>query len=167
MPILNCCKSFVFSGCSYGQEDAPAVGVSESRTNISFVTLVAVVAAIGGLLFGFDTAVISGAIGSTKVRFGLSQLEVGWAASCLIVGCTFGAAIAGGISDKLGRKKVLLFGGVFYFVGPLCTALSPTFTMYTMARLICGIGIGATATLAPLYTAEIAPARLRGTIRSA
>ncbi|AJY77019.1 sugar porter family MFS transporter [Paenibacillus beijingensis] len=132
------------------------------QINMRFVTLVAIVAALGGLLFGFDTAAVSGAIGFMKIRFGLNQVEVGWAVSCLIVGCIFGAAGAGGISDKFGRKKVLYAGAVLYLIGSVGAALSPSFSAYVIARLVSGLGIGITATLAPLYNAEIAPAKYRG-----
>lgn len=135
---------------------------AEQQINMRFVTLVAIVAALGGLLFGFDTAVVAGAIGFMKVRFQLNQLEVGWAVSCLIVGCIFGAASAGGISDKLGRKKVLFIGAALYLIGSVCAALSPSFSAYVIARLVSGLGIGITVTLSPLYNAEIAPAKYRG-----
>ncbi|MDF2962441.1 MAG: transporter [Paenibacillus sp.] len=129
---------------------------------MKFVTLVSIVAALGGLLFGFDTAVVSGAIGFMKDKFSLNEVEVGWAVSSLIIGCIFGAAISGILSDKLGRKKVLIAAAVLFIIGSLGSAIPETFTGYIIARIIGGIGIGITSTLCPLYNAEIAPAKYRG-----
>jgi SP family arabinose:H+ symporter-like MFS transporter len=134
----------------------------EGQVSMKFVTLVSIVAALGGLLFGFDTAVVSGAIGFMKDKFSLNEVEVGWAVSSLIIGCIFGAAISGILSDKLGRKKVLIAAAVLFIIGSLGSAIPETFTGYIIARIIGGIGIGITSTLCPLYNAEIAPAKYRG-----
>ncbi len=77
----------------------------QEQVSMKFVTLVSIVAALGGLLFGFDTAVVSGAIGFMEHRFQLNQVEVGWAVSSLIIGCIVGAAMSGMLSDRFGRKK--------------------------------------------------------------
>ncbi|MFC0214016.1 sugar porter family MFS transporter [Paenibacillus chartarius] len=135
---------------------------SSGQTNMTFVTLVSMIAAIGGLLFGFDTAVVSGAIGFMKTRFVLNELEVGWAVSSLIIGCIAGAAFAGAASDRFGRKKVLLAAAALFIIGSLGSAIPATFSGYIIARMIGGIGIGITSTLCPLYNAEISPARYRG-----
>lgn len=132
------------------------------QVSIKFVTLVSIVAALGGLLFGFDTAVVSGAIGFMKDRFTLNEVEVGWAVSSLIIGCIFGAAISGVLSDRFGRKKVLIAAAILFIIGSLGSALPDTFTGYIIFRIIGGIGIGITSTLCPLYNAEIAPAQYRG-----
>ncbi|GLI06153.1 arabinose-proton symporter [Paenibacillus tyrfis] len=132
------------------------------QVSMKFVTLVSIVAALGGLLFGFDTAVVSGAIGFMKQRFDLNELEVGWAVSSLIIGCIAGAAVSGMLSDRFGRKKVLIAAAALFIIGSVGSAVPDTFTGYIIARMIGGIGIGITSTLCPLYNAEIAPARYRG-----
>lgn len=132
------------------------------QVSMKFVTLVSIVAALGGLLFGFDTAVVSGAIGFMKLRFDLNELEVGWAVSSLIIGCIAGAALSGMLSDRFGRKKVLIAAAALFIIGSVGSAIPATFTGYIIARMIGGIGIGITSTLCPLYNAEIAPARYRG-----
>ncbi|WP_163859713.1 sugar porter family MFS transporter [Paenibacillus elgii] len=132
------------------------------QVSMKFVTLVSIVAALGGLLFGFDTAVVSGAIGFMKLRFNLNELEVGWAVSSLIIGCIAGAALSGMLSDRFGRKKVLIAAAALFIIGSVGSAIPATFTGYIIARMIGGIGIGITSTLCPLYNAEIAPARYRG-----
>ncbi|WP_010493526.1 sugar porter family MFS transporter [Paenibacillus elgii] len=132
------------------------------QVSMKFVTLVSIVAALGGLLFGFDTAVVSGAIGFMKQRFALNELEVGWAVSSLIIGCIAGAAVSGILSDRFGRKKVLIAAAALFIIGSVGSAIPATFTGYIIARMIGGIGIGITSTLCPLYNAEIAPARYRG-----
>lgn len=132
------------------------------KGNMKFVTLVSSIAAIGGLLFGFDTAVVSGAIGFMKQKFELNEVEVGWAVSSLIVGCIFGAMIAGMLGDKFGRKKVIIVAAILFIIGSLGSAIPETFTGYIIARIIGGISIGITSTLCPLYNAEISPAAYRG-----
>lgn len=135
---------------------------ASSQSSMKFVTLVSMVAAIGGLLFGFDTAVVSGAIGFLQDRFELNEVQVGWAVSSLIIGCIVGAALSGVLSDRFGRKKVLIAAAILFIIGSLGSALPDTFSMYIIARMIGGIGIGITSTLCPLYNAEIAPAQYRG-----
>jgi len=131
-------------------------------TNMKYVTLISSIAAIGGLLFGFDTAVVSGAIGFMEERFGLNDVQVGWAVSSLIVGCIAGAAGAGMLSDRFGRKKVIIAAAILFIVGSLGSAVPETFSWFVIARIVGGIGIGITSTLCPLYNAEVAPAAYRG-----
>jgi SP family arabinose:H+ symporter-like MFS transporter len=132
------------------------------QVSMKFVILVSIVAALGGLLFGFDTAVVSGAIGFMKERFDLNEVDVGWAVSSLIIGCIVGAAGAGVLGDKFGRKKVLIMAAILFIIGSIGSAIPDTFTGYIIARIIGGLGIGITSTLCPLYNAEIAPAKYRG-----
>ncbi|GGG17380.1 sugar porter family MFS transporter [Paenibacillus aceti] len=132
------------------------------RVSMKFVTLVSIVAALGGVLFGFDTAVISGAIGFMQQHFDLNEFQVGWAVSSLIIGCIVGAMSSGVLSERFGRKKVLITAAILFIIGSAFSAVPVTFSQFIIARMIGGIGIGITSTLCPLYNAEIAPAKYRG-----
>ena len=134
--------------------------------NKSFVLRVSTVAAIGGLLFGYDTAVIAGVVGYLQARFHLSSVMVGWAASSAIWGCVIGAMLAGYLSDRMGRKKVLVITAILFFISSIAAALAGDLTQFILARLIGGLGIGAASMLSPLYISEIAPARNRGRLVS-
>jgi SP family arabinose:H+ symporter-like MFS transporter len=136
------------------------------RTNLGFVTLVSIVAAIGGLLFGYDTAVISGAIGFMQQKFHLGPVMMGWAVSCLMIGAIIGAGFAGVLSDKFGRKRMLILAAILFSVGSIGSAIPATISQFVFARVLGGIGIGVSSTLVPLYIAEIAPARHRGSLVS-
>ncbi|EFM10643.1 sugar transporter [Paenibacillus curdlanolyticus YK9] len=141
---------------------AQTIKASASEPNMRYVTLVSIIAALGGLLFGFDTAVVSGAIGFMQDKFDLNGVQTGWAVSSLIIGCIVGAAASGWLSDRFGRKKVLIAAALLFTIGSIFSAIPDTFTGYIIARMIGGLGIGITSTLCPLYNAEIAPARYRG-----
>ena len=136
--------------------------LNEEKGSIVYLVVICMVAALGGLLFGYDTAVISGAIGFLQSYFALSPTLTGWAASCALVGCIIGVSIAGILSDLLGRKKVLILSAVFFFASALGTALPRNFTMFIIFRIIGGIGVGAASMTSPMYIAEISPARIRG-----
>ena len=133
-----------------------------SRPNTKYLYLVTSAAALGGLLFGYDTAVIAGAIGFLQAKFALSAAMTGWAASSAIWGCLFGAMFAGIASDRLGRKKVLLATAVLFSLSAIGSAIPDTLTQFVIARFIGGVGVGAASMLSPLYISEIAPAKNRG-----
>jgi SP family arabinose:H+ symporter-like MFS transporter len=123
------------------------------------------VAALGGLLFGFDTAVINGAIERVKEQYALSDGLAGWVVASALVGCLIGAAIAGALADRFGRKKVLLLAAVLFTISAIGAALpqgATAITQLVLARIIGGMGIGIASMLSPMYIAEISPARLRG-----
>ena len=122
----------------------------------------AMVAAIGGLLFGFDTAVINGAIVFIKQQFGLSDSQTEIAASSLLLGCVFGASVAAFTSDRFGRKRALLGAAALFTLSSIGAALPRNLIELSVARLVGGIAIGIASTLSPLYIAEIAPAQKRG-----
>ncbi|MCZ8522662.1 MULTISPECIES: sugar porter family MFS transporter [Paenibacillus] len=143
-------------------EEQPPVEQQTGQPNMLFVTLVSIVAALGGVLFGFDTAVVSGALGFLEQRFDLSQAQLGWAVSSIIIGCIAGSAFSGTLGDRFGRKKVLITAALLFIGGTVGSALPDTFDGYIIARIIGGIGIGITSALCPLYNAEIAPAKYRG-----
>jgi len=132
----------------------------------SFVLKVSVVAALGGLLFGYDTAVIAGVIGSLQKKFGLSSVMTGWAASSAIWGCVFGAMMAGYFSDKFGRKKVLIVTALLFIISSIGAMIPTNLTQFLIARFIGGLGIGAASMLSPLYISEVAPSKNRGTLVS-
>lgn len=128
----------------------------------AFVLKISIVAALGGLLFGYDTAVIAGAIGPLTIKFGLSAAMVGWAASSAIWGCVFGAMAAGYMSDRWGRKNVLIATAVLFTISAIGSAIPSDLTTFILARFIGGVGVGAASMLSPLYIAEIAPSDKRG-----
>lgn len=127
-----------------------------------YLGLICFVATLGGLLFGYDTAVIAGAIGFLQKRFALTPIEEGWAAASALAGCVLGAALAGTISDRLGRRKMLLIAAVLFLVSAVGTAVPPTLFWFVVFRLLGGIGVGAASMSSPMYIAEISPARIRG-----
>jgi len=129
---------------------------------VKYTYLVCLIAAFGGLLFGYDTAVIAGAIGYLKLKFDLSPMLTGWAASSAIWGCIFGTLFAGRLSDKYGRKKVLLLSGLLFTISALGSAIPDNLTQFVIARFIGGLGVGSASMLSPLYISEIAPAKIRG-----
>jgi sugar porter (SP) family MFS transporter len=120
------------------------------------------VAAIGGLLFGFDTAVINGAIVFIKQQFALSESQTEIAASSLLLGCVIGASIAAFTSDRFGRKRVLLAAAALFTLSSIGSALPRDLIEFAVARLMGGVAIGIASTLSPLYIAEISPAQKRG-----
>ncbi len=127
-----------------------------------FIYLVSLVAALGGLLFGYDTAVIAGAIGYLQDKFELSAFGTGWAASAAIWGCVAGAIVAGYFSDRFGRKKVMIVTAILFAVSAVASAMPNSIELFVSARFIGGVGVGAASILSPLYISEIAPARIRG-----
>lgn len=156
----------------------------ESNANGSpwYLGLVCLVASLGGFLFGFDTAVISGTIGMVEGLFNLSELQVGLFTGSALVGCIIGAAFAGILGDRFGRKPVLIFAALMFFLSALGSAVqpafavkifarviyalgstvSPSFAVLIFARFVGGLGVGMASVLAPLFISEFAPARLRG-----
>jgi len=136
--------------------------LSRSQTGGVFVMVVCLVAALGGLLFGYDTGVINGAIGPLKAHFTLDAKWTGWAMGCALVGCAIGAGAAGALSDRFGRKKVLIISAVLFFISAVGTAIPRTITTFIIYRILGGLGVGAASIASPMYIAEISPARIRG-----
>lgn len=142
------------------------INEQQQHNSLSFVIRVSVVAALGGLLFGYDTAVIAGVVGFLQEKFELTSAMVGWAASSAIWGCVLGAMIAGYLSDRFGRKKVLIVTAVLFFISALGAAIPNNLTEFVIARFIGGVGVGAASMLSPLYISEIAPSHIRGRLVS-
>src|SRR5690554_3100078 len=120
------------------------------------------VASLGGVLFGFDTAVISGTFGMVETQFGLSKIEVGWFGSSALIGAIAGAFSAGVLSDRFGRKPILILAASLFFLSALYSAIPPDFTWLIAARLVGGLGVGIASVLSPMYISEFAPAGIRG-----
>ncbi len=128
-----------------------------------FVWSVCLVAALGGLLFGYDWIVISGTDIFWEVYFQLtSSAEIGWAKSCALLGCLLGAVVSGGLSDRFGRKRLLLCAALLFTVSSVGTALADHFGVFVLWRIVGGMAIGLASNLSPMYIAELAPASIRG-----
>lgn len=130
--------------------------------SVAYLLGICLVATLGGLLFGYDTAVISGAIGFLQTRFDLSPAMKGWAASSALLGCILGVLIAGLVSDKLGRRRALILAAALFLVSALGTAFPRTFVEFVVFRIIGGIGVGIASMTSPMYIAEVSPRHIRG-----
>ena len=140
----------------------PPPPVAGPAGSAGYVYLIAAVAALGGLLFGFDTAIINGALVFLKKDFGLTDSQTELAASSILFGAVAGAALAGWLTDRYGRRRLLFGAAALFTVSALAAALPRTLTEFVVARLAGGLAIGVASLLVPLYIAEIAPARIRG-----
>ncbi|MGB2960194.1 MAG: sugar porter family MFS transporter [Bacteroidota bacterium] len=136
--------------------------VATDASDMRYLAGICLVASLGGLLFGFDTAVISGTFGFVESQFGLSKVEVGWFGSAALMGCIMGAALAGTLGDRFGRKPVLIVAAFLFFLSAFLSTIPQSFGMLIPARIIGGIGVGMASVLAPMYISEFAPPRLRG-----
>ena len=134
--------------------------------NKSYTLFISFIVALGGFLLGFDSAVISGAISGIRIYFEMSDWELGFSVGCVIFGAMAGNIVAGPMSDKFGRKKVLLITAMLFTVSALWSATATTYVSFVVARIIGGIGIGGAILIAPIYIAEIAPPKLRGSLVS-
>jgi SP family arabinose:H+ symporter-like MFS transporter len=130
--------------------------------NVLMLGFICLVASLGGLLFGFDTAVISGTISFVRDFYDLSDIQLGWFTGSALVGCVAGAVIAGKLGDKYGRKPVLIIAGVLFFLSAVGSAYPFNFLWLIIARILGGFGVGIASVIAPLYISEFAPARNRG-----
>lgn len=134
--------------------------------NKSYTLFISFIVALGGFLLGFDSAVISGAISGIRVYFEMSDWELGFSVGCVIFGAMAGNIVAGPLSDKFGRKTVLLITAMLFTISALWSATATTYLTFVIARIIGGIGIGGAILIAPIYIAEIAPPKLRGSLVS-
>jgi SP family arabinose:H+ symporter-like MFS transporter len=132
------------------------------KKNTGYLYLVCLVAALGGFLFGFDTAVISGTVSLVKHDFNLDAVNEGWFVSCALLGCIIGVACSGKLSDKYGRKIILILSAVLFLASALGCMVSNSFTVLIVFRLIGGLGIGVASMVSPLYISEFSPSRYRG-----
>ncbi len=136
--------------------------------NKQFIYFICLVSAMGGLLFGYDWVVIGGAKPFYELYFDISHSPVmqGVAMSTALVGCLIGAMVAGALSDKYGRKPLLIVSAVLFTVSAIATGLFNDFTLFNIARFVGGIGIGVASALSPMYIAEVSPSRVRGRLVS-
>lgn len=133
---------------------------------MTYAVRISLVAALGGLLFGYDTAVIAGAIGFLEDHFHLSPALKGWAASSALLGCVLGVSFAGIFSDRLGRKRTLVLAGILFLVSAIGTAVPRDLSTFVVFRVLGGVGVGVASLASPMYIAEVAPAPIRGRLVS-
>jgi len=147
---------------------APITGNKfKADLNLRYLWLISLVAALGGLLFGWDWVVVGGAKPFFQRYFQLTtEASIGWANSCALVGCLVGALVAGALSDKFGRKRLLVLSALLFAITSLGNALAGTFSAFIAWRMLGGVGIGLASNLSPMYIAEISPAALRGRLVS-
>jgi MFS family permease len=126
------------------------------------ILLISSVAACGGLLFGFDTAVISGVLPFLRTTFSLGEWMSGWIVSILTIGCIAGVLIAGKVADRYGRKTVLYAGALLFLLSAVCTALAGNITIFQVFRFLGGVAVGMVSVASPMYIAEISPPEKRG-----
>lgn len=145
----------VISASAYGETVTPP-------TNWRYLLPVCLTATLGGLLFGFDTGVISGAIEPLTAKFGLSDIMKGWASGCVLVGCALGVLMVGPLSDRYGRRLAMMLAALMFFASSCGTAFPNDIWTFILFRFIGGLGIGIASISTPMYIAEITPANLRG-----
>jgi sugar porter (SP) family MFS transporter len=146
------------------QQSPSTTGAGPDGGSTLYVFIVSSVAAIGGLLFGFDTAIVAGAGEFVQKHFRLNDIEQGWVVSSLLIGCMFGAGMGGPVADRLGRKKVLLATAALYVLSAIASGIPAAAWQLMAARFVGGLAVGASSMICPMYIAEIAPARIRGTL---
>lgn len=138
--------------------------MTEAKYNWSYLLSITLVSALGGLLFGYDYVVIGGAKPFYEPFFGISGSAFwqGWAMSCALIGCLGGSVLSGWLSDRFGRKRLLILSAALFIVASLGTGAANTFVMFVLFRMLGGIGIGLASNLSPMYIAEITPRNVRG-----
>lgn len=144
------------------QIGASARPADAAHTNLAYLVPICLVATLGGLLFGYDTGVISGAIEPLTAKFALSDFMKGWASGCVLIGCAAGVLAVGPISDRFGRKVAMYLAAIMFLVSAAGTAAAPDIGVFVLFRFLGGVGIGIASISTPMYIAEITPAHIRG-----
>lgn len=134
----------------------------KTSVNLGYIVFLSVVAALGGFLFGYDTAVISGTIARVTQQFGLDTMQQGWYVGCALVGSIAGVLVSGVLSDRFGRKRTMILSAVLFTASAVGCALSGSFDELVVYRIIGGMGIGIVSVVSPLYISEVSAARYRG-----
>jgi len=137
---------------------------TEGKQRIVYV--VAALSALGGMLFGYDTGVISGAILFIRQDFVLSDFTVGLVISAVLIGAVIGAALGGDLSDHFGRRKVIIVAAIIFALGAVGTATVPDVSLLILGRIAVGVAIGIASEVTPLYISEMSPSRMRGSLVS-
>lgn len=132
------------------------------KSSTFYIVTTALIVALGGFLMGFDASVISGVVKFIEPEFNLTKLQLGWSVSSLTLTATLAMLAAGPLSDRIGRRRVLKFAAILYAISAIGSAIAPDFLTLVIARMIGGIGVGASLIIAPMYIAEISPPQLRG-----
>src|SRR5437868_2110110 len=141
--------------------------VEQPAYNKGYIWMISLVAALGGLLFGYDWVVIGGAKPFYEKFFHLTNPEQqGWAMSCALIGCLLGALLSAAMSERFGRKRLLILCACVFAISSIGTAGANTFAAFVAWRIMGGLAIGLASTLSPVYIAEIAPAQVRGELVS-
>ena len=138
----------------------------KQKNTLGYVIFMAVVAAIGGILFGYDTAVISGTTAIVKSQFALTDAGEGWYVGCALIGSICGVLVAGSLSDYLGRKLTMLISAALFSISAIGCAVCGSFDSLVAYRIIGGVGIGIVSIVSPIYISEVSPAKIRGTLVS-
>jgi sugar porter (SP) family MFS transporter len=132
------------------------------KRNLLYLYFICMIATMGGLMFGFDIAIISGAVPFIQPYFGWNELELGWGVSSLLVGAIIGAFGSGVLTDKFGRKRILILVALFFALSCVLTAIASSSVLFITARLFGGLAVGAASVLSPMYVAEVSPPDKRG-----
>ena len=138
----------------------------KSYVNFTYLFILSMVAAIGGFLFGYDAAVVSGTISLVSKSFGLDQMQVGWFVGCALIGSIIGVLFAGELSDRYGRKITMIIAALFFSASGIGCAFTDSFSQLVLARILGGIGIGIVSIVSPLYISEVSVASYRGRLVS-
>ena len=138
----------------------------KSSVNIGYVVFLSVVAALGGFLFGYDTAVISGTIAKVTAQFNLDTMSQGWYVGCALIGSIVGVLFAGILSDKLGRKRTMILSAILFSMSAIGCAVCADFNQLVVYRIVGGVGIGVVSIVSPLYISEVSVAQYRGRLVS-
>ena len=138
----------------------------KQKNTLGYVIFMAVVAAIGGILFGYDTAVISGTTAIVKNQFALTDMMEGWYVGCALIGSICGVFVAGTLSDYLGRKLTMLISAALFSISAIGCAVCGSFDSLVAYRIVGGVGIGIVSIVSPIYISEVSPAKIRGTLVS-
>ncbi|MDV5169737.1 sugar porter family MFS transporter [Photobacterium rosenbergii] len=141
---------------------SPTTAAEARKHNFAYIIRICCIAALGGILLGYDTAVISGAIGPIREHFGLTPAQTGWAVSSVVLGSIIGAVSAGWSALKYGRRKTLFIAAILFMISAIGSALATTFTFYVMLRIVGGVAVGLACVVSPMYMSEVAPKDFRG-----
>ena len=138
--------------------------MKKSKSHTFYLVAISLISALGGFLFGYDWVVIGGAKPFYEQYFQIAEIPhlQGWAVSCALIGCILGTLVSGSLSDRYGRKRLLILSAVLFLLSAIGTGLADTFTPFILYRILGGIGIGLASNLSPMYIAEISPPGVRG-----